>query len=283
MKWQLPVAIAAVVSSLLAAPNRASAASRLCSIVGNQHVLGVLIAGNCYRQSPRPTSAITKTVFCGRPSSRANALWNPMCGAPVLCPSTLRGRPGAIDAFATLTLINGRWTDPHVWCPTPQRPGIDKAAVRDRAIRLLPGVEIGSAWTTTALVNAETILWAVTAPDRSLASVTVAGQRVQLRVHFAEAHWDYGDGTSETSTSPGKPYDERNDPCRTKQCAHYRGHTYSATGRMRIALTVTWHAQYRASDGSWRDIDGGITGPTRQHVITVKEARAILVPNPGDH
>lgn len=195
----------------------------------------------------------------------------------------LHGRTVLIDAFATLTLIDGKWTDPHAWCPTPTHPGISEAEVRDRATRLLPPVQIGSAWTTTALVNAETILWAVTAPDRPLAHVTVAGQRVQLRVHFAEASWNYGDGMHETTNEPGKPYDKINDPCHTAQCVDYRGHTYTVTGRMTITLQVTWHAQYRRGAGSWVDIDDAITGPTTQHVLTVKEARAILVPNPGDH
>ena len=207
-----------------------------------------------------------------------------MCGPPLLCKWTVRGRPALIDALATVTLINGRWSNPQAWCPAPTGPpAVDKAAVRDRAIRLLPGVAIGSAWSTTALVNAETILWAVTTRDRPLASVTVAGQRVQLRVHFTQARWSYGDGTAETTASPGKPYDRLNDPCTTKQCAHYRGHTYKTTGRMTITLVVIWHAQYRADGGSWQDIDGGIAGPPTRHVITVKEARAILVPDPGDH
>jgi hypothetical protein len=191
------------------------------------------------------------------------------------------GKQTELDAFATLTLVNGRWADPVVWCPANARPALDLAGLRDRAERLLPKVGIGSAWTTVALVNAETVLWAGTGPDRSLPSVTILGRAVQLRIHFDRADWDFGDGSTDTTADPGKPYDSHGDPCRTAQCLDYYGHTYAQTGVMTITLTVTWHAQYRLG-ATWTDIAGTITGPTSRRVLTVKQARGILVPNPGE-
>jgi len=108
----------------------------------------------------------------------------------------------------------------------------------------------------------------------------VAGQRVELRISFRSASWHYGDGTSETTTSPGKPYDEAHDPCSTAQCAHYSGHTYTRTGRATVSLTITWHAEYRVG-AQWFDIDGDITGPSSRHDLTVMQSRDVLVPNPG--
>lgn len=192
------------------------------------------------------------------------------------------GKQIEMDAFATLTLVNGRWADPVVWCPANARPALDLAGLRDRAERLLPRVGIGSAWTTTALVNAETVLWAATNPDRELPTVTILGRAVSLRIHFDHADWDFGDGTADTTADPGKAYDSRGDPCRTAQCPDYYGHTYTRTGVMTIALTVTWHAQYRLGT-TWTDIAGTITGPTSRRALTVKQARGILIPNPGDH
>jgi hypothetical protein len=146
-------------------------------------------------------------------------------------------------------------------------------------MRLLPGVAIGSTWNAPALTNAETIFWANTATDRPLPTATVAGQRVALRISFRSATWHYGDGISETTTTPGEPYDDIHDPCTTAQCADYAGHTYTRTGRVTISLTITWHAEYRVG-AQWFDIVGDITGPTRHHGLTVKQARGVLVPNP---
>jgi hypothetical protein len=50
-----------------------------------------------------------------------------------------------------------------------------------------------------------------------------------------------------------------------------------------ITLAVTWHAQYRLGTGTWIDIAGDITGLSAQRALTVKQSRAILVPDPGGH
>lgn len=258
-----------------------------CAIDGSPDARAVLVQGICAPISAPPARGdrrhvVTKTIYCGQPRRASDlGLWNAECGPKRVCWMTDKasGRRHVVDVFATLTLINGRWTAPRTWCPV-DATGIDAAALRERAVRLLPRVAIGSAWTTIALVNAETILWAVTAPDRALATVTVVGQPVQLRVHFVSAHWDYGDGSRETTTTPGKPYDKVRDPCETAQCAHYAGHTYTNTGRVVITLAVTWHAQYRLGTGHWIDITGDITGPTARHTLTVKQVRGVLVPNP---
>lgn len=248
---------------------------------------GVLLRGRCYevyRSGHSPTAALppTKRVYCGRPTVRANGLWNRECGPPHACthrdPTT--DRLVFTDAFATLTLVNGRWSNPQVWCPNNTRPGIDQTALREQAIRLLPAVAIGSAWKNVALVNAETILWAATRTARPLPSASLAGQQIALRIRFVSAHWDYGDGTRQTIATPGKPYDSA-DPCHTAQCPHYFGHTYARTGSMTITLTITWHAQYRTT-GPWIDIPDDITGSPSRHTVVVKQARAVLVPNPGE-
>jgi hypothetical protein len=243
--------------------------------------------GQCYeaKDDGAGTTSPTKVLACGRPSSRDNGLWNRQCGAPRTCfrVDKTTGKEVEVDAFATVTLVNGHWTNPVVWCPAKSQPAVDQTALRQRALRLLPSVSIGSAWTTTALVNAETVLWAATDADRALPAVTVLGRRVHLRVHFDRADWHFGDRTTDTTTSPGKPYDSAGDPCRTAQCPDYYGHRYAETGVMTITLAVTWHAEYSLDGTTWIAIAGVITGPTTQHVLAVKEARGILVPNPGDH
>jgi hypothetical protein len=258
---------------------------RRCSTAAQSRSGEILVRGQCYptRQLSRGKSGPpTRVVYCGRPSARVNGLWNQECGAPRICVRIVNGVPRDIDVFATLTLVHHRWVRPRIWCPENGRPGVDLAALRDQAVRLLPAVQIGAAWSDVTLVNLETLLWAGTPIERDLAPVTVLGQQVALRVHFLRADWDFGDGSTDTVTTPGKEYDEATDPCRTPQCPHYYGHTYVRTGTVSITLAVTWHAQYRPDGGSWTDIPGEITGPADSHRLVVEQARGILVPNPGD-
>lgn len=172
------------------------------------------------------------------------------------------GRPAPAAPFATQTLIKGTWSKPTIWCPGDPAPAAALAGLRAQAQRLLPRVRIGSAWTDTALVNAEVVLWADTDTDRALNAASVLGQRVQLRIAFEHARWDFGDGDHDSTTEPGKVYDGKRDPCDTAQCARYYGHTYLHTGRMTITLAITWRARFSLDGGAtWSDIDEPITGP----------------------
>ncbi len=47
-----------------------------------------------------------------------------------------------------------------MWCPDTTTPAPSLAALRDRTLRLLPHVAIGAAWSTSTLINVETVLWA---------------------------------------------------------------------------------------------------------------------------
>jgi hypothetical protein len=278
------LAVAVVAMSIVTIPAAQAAAS--CTIGGSNGEPGILIYGTCYPIKHQIGSGPTvpmKTVFCGRPSSGANGLWNPACGTPRVCVQLDKttGKPIPVDAFATFIQIHGTWTRHQVWCPADGLPALNLAAVRARVLRLLPHVAIGSAWTTTALVNAQTILWADTPPQRPLGSVDLFGHQIQLRISLTHANWDFGDGHTDTATTPGKAYNESTDPCRTVQCPGYYGHTYRTTGTMTITLTLTWHAQYSLDTQHWIDITDPITAPTSHHTLTVEQTRGILIPD--DH
>lgn len=247
---------------------------------------GVVVRGVCVPLKAESTSAPkksrTKIIACGSAVALAGEGWNPQCGPPQSCTSIdpVTHRTIVRTAFATLTLVGKAWVNPVIWCPGVAAPAVTMADIHDQVVRLLPRVTIGSAWTTTALVHAETVLWAGTATDRPLATVPIVGRTVHLRINFDHADWAFGDGTTDTVTTPGKPYDKTGDPCNTVQCADYYGHTYERTGAMTITLAVTWHAQFSFDGAAWTDIPEPITGPTAQHTIALKQARGILVPNP---
>jgi hypothetical protein len=193
-----------------------------------------------------------------------------------------------VSAFVTQTRdpTTGKWTSGAIWCPADSTSVPGTALLRDRALRLLPTVAIGAAGgaggATKGLVHTQTILWAETDASRDLGQVEVLGQRVWLRIRFAHAHWDFGDHTSDTTTSPGKPYDDAADPCDTAMCSGYYGHVYTRTGTMTITLAVAWTASYSLDGQHYSPVGTDpLSGPSATTTITLRQARGVLVPNPG--
>ena len=100
---------------------------------------------------------------------------------------------------------------------------------------------------TTARVDMDLI--AYTDPTTRSLSTTVAGTLVEVEATPASYHWDWGDATTTTTTSPGAPW-----PHQTVT------HRYQApqTG-VHLTLTTTWTARYRPQDGTWHDVQGTVT------------------------
>ena len=142
------------------------------------------------------------------------------------------------------------------------------AALKQAVIKLLPKVAIGLAPDNSTLVNIQTITWAGTGPSRDLGTVTVVGTPVRVKIDFRSALWKYGDGQSDTRTSPGRAYDKTTDPCNTRMCPGYQGHIYTTKGRMTVTLTVAWHASYSLDGNNWIDVDPApLPGPTATAAI----------------
>jgi hypothetical protein len=132
------------------------------------------------------------------------------------------------------------------------------------------------------LVNLQTVLWADTPVRRALGPVRIVGQPVWLRLAFAHASWDFGDGTAEVSDDPGKAYDPVGDRCAQVLCPDYYGHVYRARGPVTIVLRVSWRASYSLDGSHFVPVDPDpLTGPARTQRLLVRQARADLVPNPG--
>ena len=207
-------------------------------------------------------------------------------GCKLLLEGGQSGRP-FIYAYLYQSRKPGQgWQNESFWCPQTQVPVVvpDAATIRDRAIRLLPAVGIGLAGPSpTTLVNIQTLLWARTGTARSLGQVMVVGQPVWLKIVFDHAAWDFGDGVRASSAVPGKAYDDVGDRCAQVLCPDYYGHVYRSAGPVRITLVVSWTASYSLDGTHFQQLAGGpITGPAASTALTVRQARAVLVPNPGD-
>jgi hypothetical protein len=105
---------------------------------------------------------------------------------------------------------------------------------------------------------------------------------VRLRVHVDRVDWDFGDGHSDVTDAPGKPYDNANDPCRTVLCPDYYGHVYRRAGQVTVGAQVIWSGEFQVGAGVWQPIAGRVTGPPQTRTLTLRQARGVLV-DPGSH
>lgn len=128
------------------------------------------------------------------------------------------------------------------------------------------GVKVQPAGRT--LVNLDTIVYT----DDSRVSthvVTLLGFPVVVEATPTSYTWNFGDGKSITTTSPGKPYP-------SKEITH----KYLKRGSAKLALTTHYSARFNVADTGWQYIDGAVsvTGPVTD--LQIREAVPVLVEPP---
>ena len=225
-----------------------------------------------------------RLVAAGDPDAQKDALtclYTDPCQTPGGYP---RGT-GVIKVVVLRTAANGSaaFVDTDCVITTPTRPQVTAALVRDRVVRLIPGAVVGLAPHGATLVNIETVMWVDAGDHQTLAPIEILGRRVVVSLSLDHVVWRFGDGESDTTSSPGKAYAEQADPCTTRECSDYYGHTYDRPGRVRVNAAASWSARFTVDGGAPITIPGTVAGPTEQAAIVVKQARGVLVQNPGGH
>ena len=161
----------------------------------------------------------------------------------------------------------------------PGVPGLSEVDVRAEVVKLVPAVAIRAAPNGQALVGLESLFWVDTTPTRQLGPITLLAHQVTITITVKTVNWNFGDDTTDTSTGPGRPFTPA-DHCGENQCPDWFGHTYTETGPVTTTADVTWNATYTVDGGPPQPIIGTVTGPRTTMNITVKQARAVLVPTP---
>lgn len=119
------------------------------------------------------------------------------------------------------------------------------------------------------LVNFPTIFYSTVKPQD--VAMNLLAHVVTLRITPISWHWSYGDGSDETTSSPGARY-----PNQTVT------HTYAALGTYTASVDITYRGEYRLDqDGAFQAIPGTVTRTSPTATLTTLEARAELAPNPG--
>lgn len=114
------------------------------------------------------------------------------------------------------------------------------------------------------LVNFETNFY--TEQGEFTRTVALLGRQVELRIWPASFGWEFGDGASDQTTSPGAAYPELEIT-----------HEYLRKGRVTPSVDTTYAAQFRVGGGPWRDVAGTVTIPGSPQPLRVVEARPVLV------
>jgi hypothetical protein len=87
-------------------------------------------------------------------------------------------------------------------------------------------------------------------------------------------HWSYGDGAEASHPYPGATWSAQGIP---EFYPTATSHVYAERGTYSIDLDVDFGAEYRFAGGPWVGIAGVLTVPADRLVITVGDARTVLV------
>jgi hypothetical protein len=115
------------------------------------------------------------------------------------------------------------------------------------------------------LVNLETIFYTTNSAPTSR-TVTLAGRSVTIEATPTSYAWHFGDGTIETTTSPGHPHPD-----------HDVFHVYASTGEVAASVSTTYAGRFRIGNGDWQQIPDTLTVDGAPVGLTILEARPQLV------
>lgn len=153
-------------------------------------------------------------------------------------------------------------------CPTPGAapPQITNAMVARafKRIPLPPSRLVVQPPGGETLVNFATNFYTEAAPFER--SVTLVGQRVDLRIRPSGFGWSFGDGTATRTTTPGAAYP-----------ALDVTHEYTTAGRVGASVDTTYSAEFRVNGGAWEPVVGTVTMAGAPVALQVRTASPTLV------
>lgn len=97
-------------------------------------------------------------------------------------------------------------------------------------------------------------------------SVTLVGQRVDLRIWPSRFGWSFGDGTDTSTTEPGAAYPDLEIT-----------HEYTTAGEVGPSVDTTYSAEFRVNGGAWEPVIGTVTMAGQPVGLQVRTASPTLV------
>ena len=140
-------------------------------------------------------------------------------------------------------------------------PGLARQAVTNIP---LPGLTLNVQPDGETLVNVPTIFWAEPEPFET--SIDVLGHEIEVEAIPERFTWVYGDGTTQTTDHPGKPY-PREDIT----------HRYWQPEALEARVDTTYSVRFSIDGGGWTELGEPLVAAGPATVIDVHEAAPVLV------
>jgi hypothetical protein len=148
-------------------------------------------------------------------------------------------------------------------CATPDGPVITPGMVLEEVRRIgLPSMSVEVPPET--LVNYDTVVY--TEAETFARTVSLLGFTVDVEATPSQFHWTYDDGTTETTTTAGRPYPAK-DITHTWADAHRTFHP---------SVDVTYQIRFRIDGGDWQTLADTITIQGPEGNVRIREATGML-------
>jgi hypothetical protein len=184
--------------------------------------------------------------------------------------------PSDTSVLAHRTCTNG--TDDFTWvdacsfvsmdvCPSA-RPSVDPIVLANRVRDRLPvpGLEISSN-PGRGLVGLRTWFW-LEGGSRPLSdSLSAFDVRVEVQALPMSYEWNFGDGTTEVTSSPGEPYPQDSPVTHTYEESS-AGHTVGYP----VSVTTVFEVRWRTNGGRWRTLPGISRTSAREYPVAESQA-----------
>lgn len=221
--------------------------------------------------SAQPVLEILWTPSCDENSPQQSDVTQGFCGRFYSCPSQ---DETLWDLWTRATgEANAAWRFQGSECwgqdPNPELPSAPARVTWEMVLREvervgLPSLQVQIQPAERTLVNFETNFYAV--PETFERTVTLLGQRVDVRARPTQFAWDFGDGAIEETETAGMPYPDLRVT-----------HAYSdADVTVAPSVDVTYTAEFRVSGAAWQDIPEAVTISGPPSSLRILEATPVL-------
>jgi hypothetical protein len=181
---------------------------------------------------------------------------------------TAEGVPAAVEDASCRNVAEPEPTGPD---PAPPPVITDEQVLAEfRTIPLpVPAAHMSPPFPACVHLNVPSYVY-VDPVDTAPVTVTLLGTPVTVYPQVEDYTWDFGDGTSLTTTDPGAAY-----PNGTVS------HVYRTPGRYEVTVTVRWGADWSSPTHTRSAVPGETTTTSDPGIAWVHEVRVVLINDPG--